>query len=445
MTLQVSSVRTSGPGDLSQGARCEVAQATVFSLKAPVAPLHAALPEHAEDVVLLAPPEGVCRVGWGWSRSHVTSGPQRLELLDAWCRQTLGAISLGGCSAPAPVLVTGFAFEDEVQGPWEAFGAARAVLPRCSYIKDGSQAWLQVVIEPDEDEAQALEQAQQILSRLRTASVAPSMSATLAAQGSQESWNAAINSAQAHMASGAAKKVVLSRRMQLRLDASVRPRTAVARVMGSRAPGTRFVFAVQGQAFVGVTPERLVALRQDRVFSAALAGSMPEPQGDGARLMQDAKEREEHALVAEHVEKALAVFCDDLRVPEQPEVLRLGYVSHLYTPMQGTLTRPASLFEVARSLHPTPAVGGVPTATACAIIKEAEPTPRGWYTGGIGEVSASGQGELWVALRSALLAGDRGLLFVGAGIVAASQAAREWQETHAKAQAMLMTLGAEAP
>ncbi|CAN0575091.1 unnamed protein product, partial [Laminaria digitata] len=95
--------------------------------------------------------------------------------------------------------------------------------------------------------------------------------------------------------------------------------------------------------------------------------------------------------------------------------------------------------------HPTPAVGGVPTATACAIIAEAEPTPRGWYTGGIGQVSASGQGELWVALRSALLSGDRGLLFVGAGIVPASQAAREWQETHAKAQAMLMTLGADAP
>jgi len=444
VTLQVSSVRTSGPGDL-KGARCEPEQATVFSLKAPVVPLHAALPGQADDVVLLAPAEGLCRVGWGWARSHVTSGPQRLEHLDAWCRQTLGAISLEGCTAPAPVLVTGFAFEDEVEGAWAAFGAARAVLPRYSYIKDGAQAWLQIVIEADEDRAQALEHARQILGRLHTPSATPSMSATLGEQGSRESWSSAINSAQAHMASGAAKKVVLSRRMQLRLDASVRPRTAVARVMGSRAPGTRFVFAVQGQAFVGVTPERLVAVQGDHVHSAALAGSMPEPQGDGARLIQDAKEREEHALVAEHVEEALSVFCDDLRVPEHPEVLRLGYVSHLFTPMQGTLTRPASLFEVARRLHPTPAVGGVPTATACAIIKEAEPTPRGWYTGGIGQVSASGQGELWVALRSALLSGDCGLLFVGAGIVPASNAAREWQETHAKAQAMLMTLGANAP
>jgi isochorismate synthase EntC len=96
--------------------------------------------------------------------------------------------------------------------------------------------------------------------------------------------------------------------------------------------------------------------------------------------------------------------------------------------------------EAAALLHPTPAVGGVPPARAAAVIRESEPFDRGWYAGPIGWMDDTGNGEFFVALRSALVEGDHAHVYAGCGLVAGSEAAAEWNESRLKMGAVLCAL-----
>jgi menaquinone-specific isochorismate synthase len=95
---------------------------------------------------------------------------------------------------------------------------------------------------------------------------------------------------------------------------------------------------------------------------------------------------------------------------------------------------------VVETLHPTPAVGGVPSRAAMRFISEEEKLGRGLYAGIVG-LCGPGRADLAVALRCALLRGPSARLYVGAGIVAGSTADGEWAETELKARALLSALG----
>ena len=101
------------------------------------------------------------------------------------------------------------------------------------------------------------------------------------------------------------------------------------------------------------------------------------------------------------------------------------------------------MLELVAALHPTPAVGGTPTRAATEWIAAHEPA-RGWYASPVGWFDLDGNGELAVAIRSGVIAGDRAHLFAGAGIVAGSDPDRELAETDAKLRAMLGALGVAA-
>jgi isochorismate synthase EntC len=141
------------------------------------------------------------------------------------------------------------------------------------------------------------------------------------------------------------------------------------------------------------------------------------------------------------VRRSLAPVCQSLDLPQEPEVRVLPHLLHLSTPIRGVLATPVPLGELARLLHPTPAVGGEPTDAALAFLERNEPSPRGWFAGPVGRITAGGDGELAVALRSALVRGREAHVYAGAGIVAASDAASELRETRAKARTCLAALG----
>ncbi|MBL8046440.1 MAG: chorismate-binding protein, partial [Anaerolineales bacterium] len=90
--------------------------------------------------------------------------------------------------------------------------------------------------------------------------------------------------------------------------------------------------------------------------------------------------------------------------------------------------------------HPTPAVGGRPREAALKFIREHEKLDRGWYAAPVGWVDHRGQGEFAVALRSALLRGNRATLFAGCGIMADSDPEREYAESNLKLKPMLNAL-----
>src|SRR5439155_21458250 len=117
---------------------------------------------------------------------------------------------------------------------------------------------------------------------------------------------------------------------------------------------------------------------------------------------------------------------------------------HLGTVLTGRLPAPApsapSALELARHLHPTPAVAGTPTADAVAWITANEGLDRGRYAGPVGWVDAGGNGRWAVGIRSAELDGNRARLMAGVGVVADSDPDAELAETQLKLQALLAAL-----
>ncbi len=213
----------------------------------------------------------------------------------------------------------------------------------------------------------------------------------------------------------------------------------------SREPTPRN--AVPARTLVGASPELLVSRRGDRVRSTPLAGTASrsgDPDEDLANaqaLTRSSKNREEHAIVVAAVADVLAGFCDDLTFDAEPVLEPTANVWHLATRFEGTLRDPsASALDLVAELHPTPAVCGTPSIRARERIAELEGFDRGGYAGPVGWVDARGDGDWAIALRCALLDGERATLYAGAGIVVGSDPAGELDETDRKFRAFLDSL-----
>lgn len=257
-------------------------------------------------------------------------------------------------------------------------------------------------------------------------------------------WIDAVSAAIASIKDGTLSKVVLARDEVIWSKSPFSERTIAMRLAESFPQC--FTFVCDG--LVGATPELLVRRREREVESLVLAGSARrgrDPDDDIAeadRLFNSAKERAEHSLALGSVRDALSVVCSDVAAPAEPEILRLANVQHLATRVTGTLDDPApSVLELLDLLHPTAAVGGVPRQAALTRIRQAEGDMRGRYAGPVGWVDADGNGEWGIALRCALVSGDRARLFAGAGVMAGSFPEAELEETRLKFRAMEGALG----
>jgi isochorismate synthase len=261
-------------------------------------------------------------------------------------------------------------------------------------------------------------------------------------------YEAMVAEALRRMGSGDLEKVVLARVLDLQADAPV-DQAAMLRGLAARDP-SGYVFAVDLPAagtprtLLGASPELLISRRDGEVIANPLAGSAPrrrDPADDeatGAALLASAKDRHEHALVVTDVSAALAGMCDDLEVPAEPSLIRTDAMWHLSTTIRGRSSR--SALDLARALHPTPAVGGVPRDAASRAITELEPFDRGFYTGMVGWTDSSGDGEWVVALRCGEVCGPSARLYAGAGLVPASVPSAELAETTAKLETMLASM-----
>ncbi|HNL21183.1 MAG TPA: chorismate-binding protein, partial [Rhodocyclaceae bacterium] len=150
--------------------------------------------------------------------------------------------------------------------------------------------------------------------------------------------------------------------------------------------------------------------------------------------------RREQAHVVAAVAAALADLCPEGVRALPDEVLRLEHLSHRRTRLEGRPRPGTSLFDLIAALHPTPAVGGHPRAAALDWLRSHGEERPAWYSGGIGEISADGDGEVAVALRCAQLIGREARLWAGAGIVAGSEPERELAETEVKLRTLVDAL-----
>lgn len=250
-------------------------------------------------------------------------------------------------------------------------------------------------------------------------------------------------------------KVVLARALELVADAPMDARAVLRRLVAADPAAYGYLVDLSaagdgyaGVALVGASPELLVARSGDRVECRPFAGSAPravDPDADaanGAALAASAKNRHEHQLVIETIRAALQPLCDDLSIAAEPQLSRTATVWHLCTPISGRLRDTStSAIDLALALHPTPAVGGVPTEAAVQLIAELE-GDRGFYAGAVGWCDAAGDGRWVVSLRCAQLSADRrsALARAGGGIVAESDPDDEVAETTTKFATILNAL-----
>lgn len=255
-------------------------------------------------------------------------------------------------------------------------------------------------------------------------------------------WVDAVEEATTRLARGDLAKVVLAREIVVEADAAF-SQYGVLRRLRTAYP-TAMRFALDG--FIGASPELLVERHGEVVTAEPMAGTAARSSDPGVDealrtgLLESHKDRSEHRYLVDMVRETLDPLCRELVVPSVPSVVSLANVHHLATPVRGTLRSATSVLDLVAQLHPTPAVGGRPTAAASSLIEELEDLDRGRYAGAIGWVDADGHGRFAVAIRCAQLEGTRARVYAGSGIVAQSDPRRELAETQAKLQAMLSAL-----
>ena len=327
-----------------------------------------------------------------------------------------------------------------------------ATRPWLLYTRRGTNAATLTLFAPPAELESFADQVEETLSLLRAAAV-PGASAAPAAwptpappadETNQEAlrWCVLADRICAAIARGEYEKVVLARRVEIALARRPELGAVLARLRAQAPECTRFLLAHGGATFLGATPERLIRKQGSVIDSEAVAGSINSGDPSGvSKLLESEKDLLEHGVVVRDIVAALEPVTDELEHPRRPELHRLKHVLHLRTPIRGRVPENRHVLSLVERLHPTPAVGGVPTAAAQAWIARHERHERGWYAGPFGWFDASGDGEFVVALRSGVLVGERAHLYVGAGIVQGSAPDDEFIETQWKLAAMAGALG----
>jgi anthranilate synthase component 1 len=256
----------------------------------------------------------------------------------------------------------------------------------------------------------------------------------------------AVRRAKEYIAAGDAYQIVLSRRLDCRLDAD--PFT-VYRALRTINPSPYLFYLRLGKTtIVGSSPEVLVRVEGDRVEERPIAGTHPRGATEAQDLAieetmkRDPKERAEHVMLVDLGRNDVGRVAElgSVNVTEFMGTERYSHVMHLVSHVIGKLKAGCDAFDVLRATFPAGTVSGAPKIRAMEIIDEIEPTQRGPYAGAVGYVSYSGNLDSCITIRTIVCHGKRASIQVGAGIVADSDPKTEWLETGSKARGLVLAM-----
>jgi anthranilate synthase component 1 len=199
---------------------------------------------------------------------------------------------------------------------------------------------------------------------------------------------------------------------------------------------------------VGASPETLVSLEDGQASIRPIAGTRPrgaDPKSDdklAAELLADPKERAEHVMLVDLGRNDIGRVCKfgTVNVPEFFVIERYSHVMHIASHVVGTLSPELTAFDLVRASFPAGTVSGAPKVRAMEIIAQLEPNPRGPYAGMVGYFGFDGAMDTCITIRTLVAHGKTVSVQAGAGIVADSDPATEYQETVNKASAMLKAI-----
>lgn len=325
---------------------------------------------------------------------------------------------------------------------WKAFGAFHFVIPKLLILRKSSNYWGVVAI-PFNQQSNFGSISQQIDQELENFPLteeneSPASTANFQLQSGtveQYAWQNQINKALSYFETGRLQKVVLANEFLLQSSGHpAEPGLLLQKIKSQAKHHYCFYFQPdQHNAFLSLTPERLIRCNSDEVLCDAIAGTAPrgrtlqEDRLLRSSLLRDDKINREFEFVRSFLEQVFQQITRTYNADAQPGVLKLPHVQHLQIKFHGERDPEVSLGRMVEYLHPTPAVGGTPSTPALEFIQRHENFERGWYAAPVG-VLGQKFAELAVGIRSTLLAQNSVRVFAGAGIVPGSDPEEEWQE-----------------
>lgn len=259
---------------------------------------------------------------------------------------------------------------------------------------------------------------------------------------------AAVEAAKAYIAAGDIFQVVLSQRLSRETGASP---FAIYRALRRINPSPYMFFfdfsSLTGPEplyLIGASPEIHVRLEDGLASLRPIAGTRPRgrsPEEDQAyadELLADPKERAEHVMLVDLGRNDLGRVCQygSVQVAEQMVIEHYSHVMHIVSHVEGRLRPELDACDLLDATFPAGTVSGAPKVRAMEIIHELEPEPRGPYAGAVGYISYDGSSDTCIAIRTLVMQGRTVSVQAGAGIVADSQPAAEYQEAINKARAL---------
>ncbi len=337
-----------------------------------------------------------------------------------------------------------FSENNTISEEWSGFGGFRFHLPEFELVKRNGNTIFAINIVQ-----KTVQQPEKIIQKLikkvnpslfsedKDISILPSIDSHENLVTKKE-WMKRVNKAKDAIVNNEFQKIVLAKKTQFKLSGNLEPASILHKLNNNKMNSYTFYFQPEkNSSFIGNTPELLYRRTGVEIISEAIAGTRrrggteKEDRRIAKDLMNDKKDRFEHAFVQEFIEKALRKLSKSKLNESEVSVLKLPKVQHLYCKISSKLKSGINDYEIINALHPTPAVGGFEKEDSVPRIHDIEQFDRGWYAGPVGWISNKGA-EFAVGIRSGLIQGDSMILYSGAGIVKGSDPEMEWIETENK-------------
>ncbi len=252
-----------------------------------------------------------------------------------------------------------------------------------------------------------------------------------------------VETAKKHIYEGDIFQVVLSNRMEANFEGSLFNTYRTLR-MTNPSP-YMFYLSSQNNEIVGASPETLVKLQDNTVYTFPLAGTRKrgknamEDQKLEAELLADAKEVAEHTMLVDLGRNDLGKICKfgTVEVRDFMQVHHYSHVMHLGSTVHGAINEQHDALDAIEAVLPAGTLSGAPKIKACEIINKLEQNKRGLYGGAIGYIDFTGNMDTCIAIRLCFKKNNKIYIRSGAGIVADSVPEKEYEECIAKARAVV--------
>jgi len=405
----------------------------------------------------------------------------RVQQLDRlyknFTQQCLFVNKTGKAIKNVPLAYCQVAFDqaDNMAGVWQEFDNAKLIIPQIIFLHQAQQTLIIISIKKNIQNSNKA-QLKELFSRLENIlihknnehnksisknqlqqiiSPAAENNSSLTGQKDKQLWKQQLQSIKSQLQSKKVNKIVLARQVNYEFAYQLKVKQLIQTLLKTYPDCTIIMLKSAHSYLIACSPEQLVKVSEQKVYCDTVGGTLNNNHSE----IQNSKLKHEHIIIRQHIHDILQQSCQQIIFSEQPTIKNYLHLSHLYTRFSATAKEPTSVLQMAASLHPTPAVCGIPIKQAKNWIIENETFNRGLYSGFSGWLDAFAEGEMNVILRCAILepeakqttvdtTGDttgekatfKATLFAGAGIVKGSIDEDEWQETELKFKMLLNSI-----